>query len=226
MSSGRLIYIKPVADIETLKASKLEHILDVLAASVDLDSIDMEELDLTIQHVDEMGNRFSNFLRTVGTLIVPKRIRTKVLRIDRTELFDPVGFMDHPGLTIEEQDQRSIMFEEIDPLEISLESMLQGETVIGGEEHLKRLKQKGYVRLDAKIFQALWENQQLIPESWKGTLHDPKYIFFDGTVLRNQYGRYVISIYWDKDKKWNWTYCRLDVGGWKAEDLSAVFKVQ
>lgn len=226
MSSGRLIYLRPVADVETLKASKLEHIMDVLAASVELNTIGMEELDLTIQHVDELGNRFSNFLRTIGTLVVRKGIKTKVVRIDRTEVFDPVRFMDHPGLTIEEQDQRSIVLEEIDLLDISLESMLQGETVIGGGEHLKRLKQKGYVRLDAKIFQALWENQQLIPEGWKGTLHDPKYIFFDGTVLRNQYGRYVISMYWDKDKRWNWTYCRLDVGGWKAEDLSAVVKVR
>jgi hypothetical protein len=221
-----VIYINPVADIETLKVSKLEHIMDVLAESVDLNAIGMEELDLAIQRVDEVGNRFSNFLRTLGTLIVRAGRRTRIVRIDRTKVFDPVRFMDHPGLRIEEQDQRSIMIEEIDPSDISLESMLQDETVIGGEEHLKRLKQKGYVRLDAGIFQTLWENQHLIPEDWKGTLHEPKYVFFDGTVLRNQYGRYVISMYWDKDKKWNWTYCRLDAGGWKAEDLSAVLKVQ
>ena len=74
------------------------------------------------------------------------------------------------------------------------------------------------------IFQTLWENQHLIPEHWKGTANDPKHIFFDGTILKNQYGRYVISMYWDKGKKWRWTYCRLDIGGWKAEDLSAVIK--
>jgi len=221
-----VIYIKPVADIETLKICKLEHIMDVLAESVDLKAIGMEELDLAIQSVDEVGNRFSNFLRTLGTLIVHTGRRTRIARIDRTKVFDPVRFMDHPDLRIEEQDQRSIMIEEIDPSDISLESMLRDETVIGGEEHLKRLKQKGYVRLDAGIFEVLWENKHLIPEGWKGTFHDPKYIFFDGTVFRNQYGRFVISMYWDKDKKWNWTYCRLDVGGWKAEDLSAVLKVQ
>ena len=132
--------------------------------------------------------------------------------------------MHHRGLEIEEQDERSVMLEEIDSATIALESMLQGEAVIRGEEHLKRLKQMGHIRLDAGVFQTLWENQHLIPEYWKGTANDPKHIFFDGTVLKNQYGRYVISMYWDVDQKWSWTYCRLDIGGWKAEDLSAVIK--
>jgi hypothetical protein len=132
--------------------------------------------------------------------------------------------MDHQGLEIEEQDKQSILLEAIDSSDIALESMLQRETVISGEEHLRRLKKLGHTCFDAKVFQTLWENQHLIPEHWKGTAKDPKHIFFDGTVLRNQYGRYVISLYWDKCKKWRWTYCRLDIGGWKAEDLSAVIK--
>ena len=102
--------------------------------------------------------------------------------------------------------------------------MLAGETVIGGEEHLRRLKRMRYIRLDAKIFQTLWENQHFIPESWKGTFDNPRHIFFDGTVLKNRFGRFVITLYWDKDEKWKWTYCRLDIGGWNANDLSAVIK--
>ena len=132
--------------------------------------------------------------------------------------------MCHKGLETEEEDERSVMLEEIDPSVITLESMLLGETVIRGEEHLKRLKQIGHIRLDARIFQTLWENQDLIPEYWKGTTKDNKHIFFDGTVLKNQHGRYVICMYWDSDEKWRWTYCRLDLGGWIAEDLSAVLK--
>lgn len=103
--------------------------------------------------------------------------------------------------------------------------MLDGETTIDGEEHLKRLKQTGYIRLGASIFQALWEDHHLIPEYWKGTFKDRKHIYFDGTVLINQCGRYVISMYWNRDGGWKWTCCRLNKGLRKASDLSAVLRV-
>ncbi len=71
--------------------------------------------------------------------------------------------MHHQGLEIEEQDKRAMVLEDIDSSAITLESMLRGETVITGEEHLRRLKRTGHTRLDAKVFQTLWENQHLIP---------------------------------------------------------------
>ena len=175
-----------------LKEDKLEQALNILVENLDLDEIDPKELDLIIQNGYEAGEHFTNFLRTAGKLIVDRRM-SRTIKINRKKLFDPVQFMDHQGLEIEEQDERSIMLEEIDSSAIALESMLQGETVIRGEEHLKRLKQTGHIRLDARVFQTLWENQHLIPEHWKGTTDDPKHIFFDGTILKNQYGRYVIS---------------------------------
>jgi hypothetical protein len=225
MSSRKLPHPGLVADIGTLNTSRLEYIMDIIAASIDLGTISLEKLDLIIQNCNEVGNRFIRFLRTIGSLIIHVVSRSRVISINRTETLDPIQFMLQKGLEIEEQDERSIILEEIDPSNITLESMLQGETIIRGEEHLKRLKQMGHVRLDAKIFQTLWENQHLIPKSWKGTSHGPKYIFFDGTVLKNHDGRYVISIYWDRKKKWRWAYYRLDVGYWKTEDLSAVLKV-
>lgn len=62
----------------------------------------------------------------------------------------------------------------------------QGETSIKGEVRLSRLKQAEYIRLDAKIFQTLWEDQSLIPENWKKETNGcVTYIFFDGTILRS-----------------------------------------
>jgi hypothetical protein len=237
MGSEKIKDIRPVLDIERSKAAKVEQIIDILAATVDLDTVEIKELDLIIQHGNKVGEQFTAFLRTIGKLIIDEGLngdvnesddeaeRSTVIRIDRTESFDPVQFIHHKGLEIEEQDERSIMLEEIDASAIVLESMLQGNIVISGNEHLKRLKQTGYIRLDARIFQTFWENQHFIPEHWKGTTDYANHIFFDGTILRNQNGRYVICMYWAEDKKWKWTYCRLDLGGWNAKDLSAVLKV-
>jgi len=206
-----------------LKEDKLEQILNVLVENLDLDEIGPEEMDLIIQNGYEAGEHFTNFLRTTGQLIVARRT-SRSIKIDRKKLFDPVQFTYHQSLEIEEQDKRSIVLDEIDSATISLESMLKDEPVIGGEEHLERLKQAGHIRLDAKVFQTLWENQHLIPEYWQGTPDNPKNIFFDGTVFKDKCRRYVISMYWDVDQEWSWTYCRLDIGGWRAEDLSAVIK--
>lgn len=223
MSSEKLNRTAPVLEIRRLKASKLKVTTDILMENVDLDAISPEQLDSIIQNGYEAGEHFTYFVRTTGELIAERRM-LRTIKINRDNIFRPAQFLDHEGLEIEEQDKRSIILRTIDSATITLESMLQGEAAITGEEHLKRLKQTGHTRLDAKVFQTLWENQHLIPEYWKGAANDPKHIFFDGTVLKNQHGRYVISMYWDKDDRWKWTYCRLDIGSWKAEDLSAVIK--
>ena len=225
MSLIKLSHPRSFADIEIFNTSRLEYIMDIIAARIDLCAISLEKLNLTIRNGKEVVNRFIRFLRTIGNFIIHTGSRSRAININRTETLYPVQFMCQQDLEIEEQDERSITLVEINPSKISLESMLQDEPIIRGEEHLKRLKQVGHIRLDAKIFQTLWGNQHLIPKSWKGTTHDPKYIFFDGTVFKNQDERYVISIYWDSKKKWRWAYCRLDVGYWKKEDLSAVLKV-
>ncbi len=225
MGSEKLSRNAPVLKIKTLKTGRLRLTLDIPLENVDLDVIDPKVLDSIVENCNKAGVPFTDIFKTVGNLIVGEGRSSSFIKINRTRPFDPVRFMDHPGLKIGEQDGRSIVLEKIDPSDICLESMLQGEAVIGGEEHLKRLKQLGHIRLDAKIFQTLWENQHLIPERWKGPPNNPKHIFFDGTVLESQQERYVICVYWDKDEEWKWTYCRLDIGGWNADDLSAVLKV-
>lgn len=197
-----------------------------LSTGSGLNSVRSMETGVTMQNGAEVKELFPSYLRPVNKWVVDEKGSPSRMKIDRRASFDPVKFMNRSDLEIEEQHEGSIMLEEIDPSDIFLQSMLSGETLIRGEEHLKRLKKTSYIRLDAKIFQTLWENQHLIPEHWKGTPEDPKHIFFDGTVLKNQFGRYVLTLYWDKDEKWRWTYCRLDIGGWNAHDLSAVLNLK
>jgi hypothetical protein len=71
------------------------------------------------------------------------------------------------------------------------------------------------------IFLTLWENQHLIPESWKEKVNgNTRYIFFDGTVLRRSDGdRYVLYLYWG-DGQWRW-HVRWLVYGWDGNRPSA-----
>lgn len=232
MSSDNVRYVGSLlTSAGVSKSDKLNQILTICAASVDLDAISLDELDAIIQHADELGDFFTDFLKKTGKLSV-NEVETEVaspnthmIVINRSEMFHPVQFMQDHNLKIEEQDERSVMLESVDVSNIHLRSMLQDETIISGEEHLRRLKQHKYVRLDAKVFQTLWENQKVIPVEWRTSNDNPNHIFFDGTVLKNKHGRYVICLYWDIDGKWRWTYCRLDLGGWSANDLSAVLEM-
>jgi hypothetical protein len=223
MNSEKVRSIRPVLDMRTLKAGRLGLAMDILAEQVNLDAIGLKKLEFIVQNGREAGEQFTNFIRIIDKLIVEKR-RSITARTDCTGLFDPVQFMDHHGLEIEGEDERSVMLEDGDSAALAPESMLRGEAVVGGEEHVKQLKHREHIRLDIILFKTLWENQRLIPDHWKGKMDDPKYIFFDGTVFKNKCGRYVICMYWDKNEKWKWTYCRLGLGDGRAEDLSAVLK--
>lgn len=116
-----------------------------------------------------------------------------ILEIDRSTPFNPETFMG-PGWQIEEEDKRSIGLPKIPLAKISFDTMFRRhETSILGEERLKRLKAWNLIRLDAKIFQTLFENQELIPEDWKIRGN----IFFDGTILRDpNIGRCSLYFCW------------------------------
>jgi hypothetical protein len=107
--------------------------------------------------------------------------RTAVLSIDRTTPFNPAAFIgnawtiwrgpaDGTGLDgDEEQDERSLALTTIDLTTVRIETMLtEGERLITGEERLTRLKEKNHIRLDAKVFQTLWQNQHLHPRELEG----------------------------------------------------------
>jgi hypothetical protein len=136
---------------------------------------------------------------------------SSTITIDRTKPFDPVKFVAE-GWTVDEQDKRAIALSEINLAEVRLEHMLKkNERFITGEERLKRLEKTGCIRLDDKVLQLLWENQELIPELWKEkTGSYPTFIIFDGTVLRGQRGsRCVLSLCY-LDDQWSWYYFSLE----------------
>lgn len=113
-----------------------------------------------------------------------------ILQIDRSKPFDPVGAFGS-GWSILEEDSRSLLLTEIDLSKVSFQTMLKHDELMGidSEELLKRLKANGSIRLDAGIFQTIYENQELIPRFWRELAEDwiekeSPFIFADGTVLQ------------------------------------------
>src|SRR3989338_6445686 len=143
-----------------------------------------------------------------------------VMIIDRTTPFNPAEFIGS-GWTIEEEDKRSLALTDVDFDEIRLETTLKkSDTSINGEEKLKRLEKAGHIRLDAKVFQTLWKDKTLIPESWKKM--DGYTIYFNGTILRSPSGdRCVLYLFW-LDGEWRWRYNWLGLA-WDGYYPSAVY---
>lgn len=136
-----------------------------------------------------------------------------VIPIDRSKPFDPTTFP-RPGerWRIAEQDERALALNEVTLDSIQLLRMLeQGEFFVNGEDKLERLKKAGHIRLDAKVFQTLWENQTLIPARWKEKTNGAAtFIYFDGTILLDPSGlRYVLSFCW-RDGEWHQYFSWLD----------------
>jgi hypothetical protein len=193
--------------------------MSILANNADWSALNSEMLQKVIDNPKTVGMQFTLFLKNGGKVIV---VEPKIIPINRIYAFDPIAFIGQ-GWKIVEQDERSLALNEIDLSKILFETMLTPtETTITGEDKQKRLKHAGHIRLDAKIFQTLWENQHLIPESWKEKVNgNTKYILFDGTVLQNSHGhRYVLYLYWH-DGRWHWYYVWL-VDAWYAGRPSAV----
>ena len=188
-------------------------VMAILATNVDWDAPDGSVLqEQIVRKPMEAGKQFTAFLKNGGRVIVGE---PKVIEIDRSESFNPAKLIGE-GWTIEEQDERSLALSELDLTKIQFKTMLKDdEPYVKGEEKLRRLKETGYIRLDAKIFQTLWENQALIPEDWKEKINNnTRYVFFDGTILRSPRGaRFVLCLYW-RVGRWRWYY------RWLGDDWS------
>ncbi|MEK9134774.1 MAG: hypothetical protein AAB451_00485 [Patescibacteria group bacterium] len=197
------------------------NVISILANNADWNALanSGDALQAIIDHPQESGEQFTLFLKNSGKMIVGE---PRIIPIDRTAPFDPVKLLGQ-GWTIEEQDERSLALTQVNLANVWLEHMLnKGEDWITGEEKLRRLKKANSIRLDAKVFQTLWEDKSLIPEAWKKkTKGNAAYIFFDGTVLRDPDGsRCVLYLCW-RDGQWRWNYYWLD-SDWSASDPSAV----
>jgi hypothetical protein len=155
---------------------------------------------------------------------------SSVIQIDRSTPFDPIAFLGE-DYSIVEQDERSLTLLDIDLSRIHFSAMLVAvEVYLDAEEKLRRLKKAGHVRLDAKIFQTLWENKHLIPEAWEGMFNTSfgeitfkhSLITFDGTILKDLYGdRYVMYLH-NQGREWSWCIMSLDED-LTDEHLSALF---
>ncbi len=148
--------------------------------------------------------------------------KSTIISIDRTTPFDPVKFLGR-GWTIDEQDERSLALAQVNLANVRLKHMLKpGETMIKGEAKLERLQEADCIRLDAKVFQTLWENQASIPESWKEKINgNTIFVFFDGTIFRDPSGdRCVLRLSWNVSR-WYWNYHWLE-NDWRVGDPSAV----
>ncbi|HMP67385.1 MAG TPA: hypothetical protein PKA60_01375 [Candidatus Paceibacterota bacterium] len=170
----------------------------------------------------ERGRRFAAFVANGCRVIIGDV--SKII-IDRSKPFDPkkINSLGNEWKIVEE-DERSLAITELDLSKVQYVDMLEdGETSIRGEEKLKRLKMDGRIRLDAKMSQTFWEDQSLIPESWKEKINgNTRCIFFDGTILRNPFGNScVLYLYWGNGQ-WYWGYYLVGLRGFYDNHLSAV----
>jgi hypothetical protein len=209
-------------------------IMSALATNVDWSKVRFEDANLQeaiIRNPERAAEQFMKFLNNGAKLIIGE---PKFIDVNRSKPFNPAfigngwtiwkGPIDGKGLEgEEEQDARSLALARVDLTQIRLQSPLKsGEKTVKGETKLARLKEAGHVRLDAQVFQTLWENQDLIPPQWKEkTNGNTTYIFFDGTVLRRSGGgRCVLCLYW-LGGQWYWG-CRWLERGFRAIGPSAV----
>lgn len=198
-------------------------VIATLAVNTDWESIDFKDSglqDFIVRNPKEAGKQFTAFLKN-GEKIV---YELKTIEINRSMPFDPAFF--GRGWSIDEEDERALALTKIDLNNVSLEAMLKPDEIrISGEEWLKRLKEAGHIRLDAKVFQTLW-SQRLIPEKWKYSAGDdgvPR-IFFEGTVLRNPRGRRCVPFLFWIDGAWGWGDDELGFN-WYAGNSSSVVLV-
>ena len=172
---------------------------------------------LNADKTGEFLKQFKLFLRGELFKIVPN-----ILKIDRSHPFDIKKFLGEGSSTVEE-DSCSIKITELDFTKVQLKDMLKdGETSIYNGEKRRRLKGAGYILLDAKIFQTLWESKERIPDSWKELVNgNTRYILFDGSDLNSSDNhRCNVSLYWRGDN-WSWRYTWSDK--WSGDyELSAV----
>lgn len=182
-------------------------VLATLAVNTDWAKIDFVNSglqDLIVRNPKEAGRQFTSFLRNGGRVIIGE---PKVISINRGR-FNPAEFIGEGwSIVADETDQCSVALAEMDLTKVQQVTMLNdNETCVNGEEKLKRLKKSGNIRLDADVFYTLWTNQHLIPESWKDKVGgNTRYIFFDGTVIRDSVGRRYVLYLYRPASRWDWS---------------------
>lgn len=120
--------------------------------------------------------------------------------------FNPAEFCGTGWEYAETQDQRSLTLSTIDAALIKFETFLnEGESIITGEERLKRAKELSLIRLDARFFMALWKEEGHKTLEWFHATQGVTRIEFLGSPLCNPDGyRYSLVLYRHDDGTVAW----------------------
>lgn len=149
-----------------------------------------------------------------------------ILSINRAQPFNPAAFIgadwtiwrgpaDGKGLKgDEQQDAHSLALTEVDFTTARFETgLVEGETVITGEQRLSRLREKPIVRADANIGVALLNEPGQITLEWLYQTHGVTWFELPGTELRNPHGfRRILYLYRRDDGQWYWYFYWLGSG--------------
>ncbi len=146
------------------------------------------------------------------------------LRISQSVPFDPVAFIGEGWSRMEEEGKLPVP-PKINLSNISFVTMLdEDESEIPGQETLRRLKAAGHVRLDANVFQSIWEIRHLLPKiGMRSPIGRPNFVFFDGTTFRSPRGCDHVLCLGLGEREWNWFCLPLDRAR-RSNYLSAVLK--
>lgn len=131
--------------------------------------------------------------------------------INREKPFDPVTFIGRGWSLDEPEDARALKLAAVDFAGVTFATCLQeDERRITGEEKLRRLKECKVIRLDAKVGQALYEEEGHQTLEWLRKEKGITYLDFLGTILRGPYGyRFVLCLVW-REGRWHWDCSWLD----------------
>lgn len=196
-----------------------------------------EEAEYTPANLTALGQDKGLLAQIKLVLVGLATIVRGALKLACTKVFNPQGFIDKGwsvwkgsadgnGLKGEkDRDAREDGLTVIDWEQAIFETNLEkGESLVSGEEKLKRLKAGKNIRLGGKAFLSLWEDYQANKDSSVlERLRKAKnitLIYFFGTVLRGQDGgRLVLYLSFDRGQ-WDWRYYGL-VHDWSGVRPSA-----
>jgi len=211
MATKVVLWQEGEREMAQITIEEFGQVIATLITNTDWKSIDFKTSGLqksVIRNPVEAGRQFALFLSNGGRVII---METMTLFIDRTEPFDRVKYLGKEWV-IDEQDERSLALSQIDVSKIDLQTMLNGkEEHLDGEKSLGRLKEISHICLDAKVGQILYENQDMIPTSWKQKIAGRTIrIYFSGTIFRNSHGlRSILCLFW-KGQRWHLYHDWLD----------------
>ncbi len=183
-------------------------ITSTLQVNADWSRVDFAQLQQRLKEDPKgMGRDFTRFLQAGA------RMPLGDLKI-ATGSFDVKKFIGQNWkLLTDEQDKKSAALAEVDFKDADFLTNLDGtETLIGGEEKLKRLRKTKRILYGATVFADVWADYQVNKENSQNSFLEKLYrergitrMYFFGDVLEDPDGnRYVLCVYRDVVGVWDW----------------------